>query len=167
MQHHLDKQDADHVPEGEYIEHTRKHEREIMSAELTHDHEEYDKRMKAGKRVTIADDIGHLGVQTEASKHHHDKQDADHVPEGEYIEHMRKHERELLSADLKHQHEEYDKRMKAMKKHSAHSTVAHGPSHAALSTDSSRHSNKAEEWHSQAEKDKHKRSMNGRRWAKN
>ena len=153
--HHHDKKTNENTSEAELIKDFRKNERNVLSEELAHDHEEYDKRMKAGKGVTKTDDIGHLGVQTEASKHHHDKQDADHVPEGEYIEHMRKHERELLSADLKHEHEEYDKRMKAMKKHSAHSTVAHGPSHAALSTDSSRHSNKAEEWHSQAEKDKH------------
>ena len=66
---------------GEHIAYMRLHERELMSKELAKQHAEYDKRDKH----TVADDIGHLGIQTEASKHHHDRKDADHTPEGVFL----------------------------------------------------------------------------------
>ena len=34
---------------------------------------------------STAQDIGHLGTATEASRHHHDEQNADTAPEGEYV----------------------------------------------------------------------------------
>ena len=56
----------------------RLHERELMSKELAKEKLKWENR----EHTTVADDIGHLGLQTEASKHHHDRQDADHTPEG-------------------------------------------------------------------------------------
>jgi hypothetical protein len=104
--HHHDKKDADHTPEGEAIAYMRLHGRKLMSQELAKAKSEWENR----DHHTVAQDIGHLGVATEASKHHHDKQDADHTPEAEHIAYLRVHERQLMSQELKKEHEAFDKR---------------------------------------------------------
>ena len=125
--HLHDKASADNTPEGEAIANLRLHERELMSKDLAKAHEEYDKR----DHHTVAQDVGHLGAETEASKHHHDKATADNVPEAEYIANMRLHERELMSKDLTKAHEEYDKR--------DHHTVAQDVGHLGADTVASAH----------------------------
>ena len=58
-------------------------------------------------KTTKPQDVGHLGQATEASKHHHDKMDADHTSEAELIAYNQRHEREQASKELTKAREEY------------------------------------------------------------
>ena len=113
----LEKASADNTPEGEAIANMRLHERELMSKDLTKAHEEYDKR----DHHTVAQDVGHLGADTVASAHHHDKATADNVPEAEYINSHNVHAREEASALLAQEHEKHSKR----KKHTVPQDMGH------------------------------------------
>ena len=88
-----------------------------------------------GEHNTIADNLGHFATDTAASSHHHDAQDADHVPEGEHIAHMRAHEREELGAELTKGKLEWEKRQKENHLH----TTTEKLGHLALETEASRH----------------------------
>ena len=113
--HLHDKATADNTSAAEHISYMRKHERELMSKELTAAKSEWEARDHA----TVAQDIGHLATDTVASKHRHDKVTADNTPEAEYIAKMRLHQREIMSQQLTLDHDEWQRRSDKMKESGA------------------------------------------------
>jgi len=123
--HQHDAYDADHVGEGELIQHARVHARDEMGAELTSQKAAWEKRQAAGKLHTDTDKLGHFATGTVASSHQHDAYDADHVGEGELIAHSRQHEREELGAELTKQKAAWEKRQAAGKLHTDADKLGH------------------------------------------
>lgn len=86
-----------------------------MGQTLTAEKAAWLQRQTSGALGTVAEDIGGLGRQTEASAHAHDAKDADHTPEAEFIAFMRAHERELLSLALTQEKLAWQQRQAATK----------------------------------------------------
>ena len=111
--HHHDKaHDVDHEPEGEHIAYMRTHERELMSQQLTLEKEAWEQRDHA----TVADDVGHLGSATEASKHHNDKHTSDNTSKTEMMQYQRVHARAEMSKALAKDRNTWQKRSELMRK---------------------------------------------------
>jgi len=123
--HQHDAYDADHVGEGELIQHARVHARDEMGAELTSQKAAWVKRQEAGKLHTDADKLGHFATETTASSHHHDALDADHTSASEFASHSRLHEREELGAAALKEKEAWEKRQKAGKLHTDADKLGH------------------------------------------
>ena len=90
-------------------------ERALLSKENHAASDQYEDRAKRGELQTVTENIGKLGEETTATSHHHDKKTNENTSEAELIKDFRKNERNVLSAELAHDHEEYDKRMEAGK----------------------------------------------------
>merc|ERR1711871_1060110 len=70
--------------------------------------------------------MGHFAEETEASTHHHDKNDMEHgIGEAESIAHMRLHEREELSANLTEEHKKWERRQKRHTLHTETDKLGH------------------------------------------
>ena len=111
--HHHDKaHDADHEPEGEHIAYMRTHERELMSQQLAKEKDAWEHR----EHATVADDVGHLGNATEASKHHHDKHTSDNTGKAEMMQYQRVHARAEMSKALAKDRNTWQKRSELMRK---------------------------------------------------
>jgi len=109
--HHNDKKTADNTSSKEMEAFNAAHEHEMTSQALTEAHNEYQRRLGKGVVATVAQNIGHLGQATEASKHHADAKTFDNTSSAEMQEYLRVHERQLTSKELTKAHDEYTRRM--------------------------------------------------------
>jgi hypothetical protein len=125
--------DADHVPEGELIAHSRLHEREELGAAALKEKVAWEKRQKAGTLHTEASKLGHYAIVTEATKHHHDN---DKIPGGNHFGKDFEHDRAELGEESLKQKAMYEKRQKEGKLHTQTDNLGH---FAAETTGSSHH----------------------------
>lgn len=122
--HHNDSSDS--APSAEITARDQVNFRKGASKSLTEAREAYDKR----DRVTVAEDIGHLGTETQASKHHHDSS-LSNTPSAELTAKDQANFRKGASKSLTEAREAYDKR--------DHATVAENVGHLGIETEVSKH----------------------------
>ena len=116
--HSHDKTSADNSSVQEMAAYQKLHAKELLSSELSKAKEEYSKRDHHGS--TRTQDIGHLGVETSASKHSHDKMSADNSSVQEMAAYNNAHAKELVSTELESAKEAWGERMRRdqLKRHS-------------------------------------------------
>ena len=82
--------DHDYHSQKEKDQHWMEEEREHMSDELAKQKKKWLQRQKRHTLHTETDEMGHFAEETEASMHHHDKNDMEHgIGEAESIAHSK------------------------------------------------------------------------------